>query len=101
MFSGQTTKLGGMNTEESSTPSLFERILAITTVTVIGAALLSFFATLIVGLADRHAAAEGLWPIVYGISLIGLPIGFLLLVILLVLAQRRRSADARKSQQGK
>lgn len=101
LFSGQTTKLVGMSTEESSTPSLFERILAIATVTVIGAALLSFFATLIVGLADRHAAAEGLWPVVYGISLIGLPIGFILLVTLLVIAQRRRSADARKAQDRK
>lgn len=85
-----------MSTEDSSTPSLFERILAFATVTVIGVALLSFFATLIVGLADRQAAAEGLWPIVYGVSLIGLPIGFLLLIVLLVLAQRRRSRDARR-----
>lgn len=87
-----------MNTDEPTTPSLFERILAIATVTVIGAALLSFFATLIVGLLDRRAAAEGLWPIVYGFSLIGLPIGFVLLIVLLVLAQRRRGAEAREAR---
>lgn len=86
-----------MSTEDSNTASLFERVLAFATVTVIGVALLSFFATLIVGLADRHAAAEGLWPVVYGVSLIGLPIGFLLLIVLLVLAQRRRSRDARRA----
>lgn len=90
-----------MTTEESDTPSLLERILAIATVSVIGVALLSFFATLIVGLADRQAAAEGLWPFVYGISLIGLPIGFVLLIILLLVSQRRRSSAVRKSQRNK
>lgn len=84
-----------MSTEDSSKPSLFERILAYATITIIVVALGSFFATLIVGMANREAVAEGLWPVVYGISLFALPIGFVLLVLLLVVAQMRRSRDAR------
>ncbi|MGO2140867.1 MAG: hypothetical protein ACTH30_10690 [Leucobacter sp.] len=85
-----------MSTEETSNPSLFERILAWATVSIIVVALGSFLATLIVGMSNRQAVAEGFWPVVYGISLFALPAGFVLLIILLVLAQRRRSRDARR-----
>lgn len=87
-----------MSTEETSNPSLLERILAYATVAIIAVALLSFFATLIVGLNDREVIATGMWPFVYGFSLIGLPVGFLLLIVMLILAQRRRSRDARNQQ---
>lgn len=79
-----------------STPSLLERILAYASLAIIATALLSFFVTLIVGMNDREAMAEGLWPFVYGISLIGLPVGFVLLILLLFLSQRRRRADFRR-----
>lgn len=79
-----------------STPSLLERILAYASLAIIATALLSFFVTLIVGMNDREAMAEGLWPFVYGISLIGLPVGFVLLILLLILSQRRRRADFRR-----
>ena len=85
---------------EPSPPSLLERILAYASLSIIGVALLSFFATLIVGLNDRRAMAEGLWPVVYGISLIGLPVGFVLLILLLILAQRRRRAEFRRDAEG-
>ncbi|GAA1572011.1 hypothetical protein ACIFOC_01088 [Leucobacter aridicollis] len=85
-----------MSTEETSTPSLFERILAYATVSIIVVALGSFFATLIVGMSNRQAVAEGFWPVVYGISLFALPIGFVMLIVLLLVAQRRRSRDARR-----
>ena len=85
-----------MSTDES-TPSLFERILAYATAAIMLVAILSFFATLIVGLSNSEALAEGLWPFVYGLSLFGLPIGFALLIILLVVAQRRRSREAKQA----
>lgn len=90
-----------MSTEATSAPSLFERILAYATVTIIVIALGSFFATLIVGMNDRLAVAEGLWPFVYAVSLWALPIGFVLLMILLALAGRRRSRDARGGKPSK
>ncbi|UOQ56412.1 hypothetical protein MUN78_12090 [Leucobacter allii] len=82
---------------EPAPPSLLERILAYASLAIIAIALLSFFATLIVGMNDRYAAAEGLWPVVYGVSLIGLPIGFVLLVALLIISQRRRRAEFRRN----
>jgi len=83
--------------EESSSPSLLERLLAYASLSIIGVALLSFFATLIVGLNDREAMAEGLLSIVYGISLIALPVGFVLLVLLLIVSGRRRRAEFRRN----
>ena len=82
---------------ETPTPTLLERLLAYASLSIIAVALLSFFATLFIGLNDRKAMAEGLWPFVYGFSLIGLPIGFALLVTLLIVSQahRRRSMQRR------
>lgn len=82
---------------QPSPPSILERILAYSSLTIIAAALLSFFVTLIVGLNDRQAMAEGLWPVVYGISLIGLPVGFVLLILLLVVNQIRRRREFRRT----
>lgn len=78
-----------------------ERLLAYASLSIIAIALLSFFATLIVGLADRQAVANGFWPVVYGISLWGLPLGFVLLIALLIVTQRRRRAAFRAATAGK
>ncbi|RZT66259.1 hypothetical protein [Leucobacter luti] len=85
-----------MSTEANS-PSLIERILAYASLGIIAVALLSFFVTLIVGMNDRQAMADGLWPVVYGISLIALPIGFVLLVALLIVSQARRRREFRRN----
>lgn len=86
-----------MSTEDQSTPSLLERILAYLTVTLIVVALGSFFATLIVGLNDREAATHGFAQVAYFISMFALPAGFVLLIVMLVLAQRRRKRDMKSS----
>ncbi|MBK0417741.1 hypothetical protein JD276_01645 [Leucobacter sp. CSA1] len=78
----------------SSTPSALERILAYATLTIIAAAVVSFFTTLIVGLNDREALAGGIWQFVFGISYIGLPIGLVLLILLLAISMRRRKKEA-------
>lgn len=83
---------------ETSNPSWLERILAYASLSIIAVALLSFFATLIVGMNNREALAAGLWPIVYGISTFGLPIGFVLLIALLIISQVRRRREFRQSQ---
>lgn len=85
-----------MSTEDHSTPSLLERILAYLTVALIVVALGSFFATLIVGLNDREAATQGFAQVAYAISLFALPAGFVLLVIMLVLAQNRRKRETKR-----
>ena len=87
-----------MSAEDHSTPSLLERILAYITVTLIIVALGSFFATLIVGLNDREAATEGFAQVAYAISMYALPVGFVFLILLLVLAQIRRKRDAKSGK---
>lgn len=88
-----------MSTSEPSNPSLLERILAISSLSIIAAALLSYFATLIIGLNDREAMANGWLSIVYGISFYALPAGFVLLIVLLILANRRRKRDVLRDSQ--
>ena len=79
-------------------PSIFERILAYATITIIAAALISFFTTLIVGMISGTALVSGFWPYVYGFSLYGLPIGFALLIILMIVSQARRKAEFKRNQ---
>ncbi|WP_244302999.1 hypothetical protein [Leucobacter coleopterorum] len=87
-----------MMSTETSNPSWLERILAYASLSIIAVALLSFFATLIVGMSNREVLADGLWPIVYGISTYGLPVGFVLLITLLIISQIRRRREFRQSQ---
>ena len=94
-------KIVKMSTSDSGNPSLLERILAIASLSIIGAALLSFFVTLIIGLNEREAMASGWLPIVYGVSIYALPVGFVLLVALLIIAQRRRKREAAEEAQGR
>lgn len=95
---GFTAKLGRMSTDETSKTPLLERILAYATITIIVVALGSFFLTLIIGLADREAISQGLWQFVYNTSLFALPIGFVLLITLLIVSQVRRSRETRQKK---
>ncbi len=87
-----------MGRMSSATPkfSLLERTLAYASAAIIIVAVLSFIVTLVVGLAGgRHLLAAGLWPAVTWISFYGLPIGFLLLVVLLIISYSRRGSRRR------
>jgi TRAP-type C4-dicarboxylate transport system permease small subunit len=84
-----------MSTEAEDAPkfSIFQRVLAYIAVALIALAVAAYLTTLIVGLlAGREALAGSLWPIVVGISYVGLPVGFVLLVILLAISYRRRGS---------
>lgn len=82
--------------DESQAPeetkySIFERVLAYTSVAIMVVAVAAYLATLIVAMVAGPAAlVDGLWPLVTAISYIGLPIGFVLLVILLGINFSRR-----------
>jgi len=76
-----------------------ERVLAYMVAGIIGASIIAFFAVMIGTLANQgtpHWAEEGLWPFVLIFPLIGLPIGFLLLVALLIVNGIRRSRESRR-----
>lgn len=77
--------------------SALERVLAYASISIIIVAVASYLTTLIVGLvAGRQALAAGLWPLVTWIAFYGLPIGFVLLMVLLGLNFSRRGRGSRR-----
>lgn len=80
---------------QESTPSRLERTLAYLALVVIAIALASFFATMIAALAgvSREILAIGFWPVVAWIGYVGLPIGFLLIIALLLVTRHRRKQE--------
>ncbi|MDA3147467.1 hypothetical protein JSO19_08745 [Leucobacter sp. UCMA 4100] len=80
---------------ETNNPSLVEKVLAYSSLSIIALAIISFFATLIAALVgvERQVLAEGFWPVVTWIGYVGLPIGFVLIMTLLILTRRRRKRE--------
>lgn len=74
--------------------SVVERILAYVAVSIMVIAVASFLTVLIVALvAGREVLANGLWQLVSFIAYFGLPTGFVLLMILLVINFRKRNNE--------
>lgn len=79
--------------------SVLERVLTYAAVSIMVVAIVSYLTTLIVGLAGgRHLLAAGLWPFVTWIAFYGLPIGFVLLVTLLIINFSRRGSRRRERE---
>jgi len=70
------------------TPSRLESILAFMAAGVIGLSLVTMLAALLIRLFNGSP-----WPLLTQIPLIGLPIGFVLILVLLFVSMRRRSRD--------
>lgn len=90
-----TEKQTQQATATESTPpkkhSLVERLLAYISITIIVGAVIAYLTTLIVAMvAGRTALEDSLWPIVTWIAFYGLPIGFVLLMVLLAINFFRR-----------
>jgi TRAP-type C4-dicarboxylate transport system permease small subunit len=66
---------------------------------IIGASLLSFLAVIIGTFAGvtRQQFGIGAWPVVSAFPLIGLPVGFLLIAVLLIINLRKRAKGAPKA----
>ena len=64
---------------------------------IVGLSIAAFLAVIIGTAAGLTAKdfASGVWPTVYTLPLVGLPIGFLLIVVLLITTGIRRSREAR------
>jgi ABC-type dipeptide/oligopeptide/nickel transport system permease component len=76
-----------------------ERVLAYMVAGTVGASIIAFFAVMIGSFANQGTAQwadEGIWPFVLLFPLIGLPIGFILLVALLIVNGVRRSRASRR-----
>lgn len=64
---------------------------------IVGVSIAAFLAVIIATAAGLTAKdfAGGVWPAVFTLPLVGLPIGFLLIVALLITTGLRRSREAR------
>ncbi len=67
-----------------------------TVATIIGLSLVAIAATLIANAAgmSRDAFAHGVWPLITIFPLFGLPIAFVLLIVLLIFTFRARKRQA-------
>jgi DMSO/TMAO reductase YedYZ heme-binding membrane subunit len=77
-----------------------ERILAFMIAGIIAASILSFLGVIagtFFGVTQAQFG-QGAWPVVTIFPLIGLPIAFVLLVVLLVMSLRRRAKEAPKAR---
>lgn len=89
-----------MSTDAPHTPkfSVFERVLAYAAIAIMVIAVAAYITTLIVGMvAGRQALAGSLWPVVVGISYVGLPVGFVLLMVLLGMSYAKRGRRSERS----
>ena len=83
-----------MRMSEQQQSSVLEKILAYTSVSIIVIAVGAYLTTLVVAMAaGREVLADGLWQVVTFISYIGLPIGFVLLITLLIMNFSRRGRE--------
>ena len=71
-----------------------ERILAYLVASAIGLSLIAFLAVIIGG-ATNADYSQGVWPVVFILPGIGLPVGFILIIVLLVLSSVRRAREAK------
>ena len=91
-----------MTSQTPQSASRLDRILAYLVAGVMGLSILAFVAV-IIGTATGAGASggfgRGVWPIVLTLPLFGLPLGFLIIIALLVITGVRRSREARQGRQ--
>ncbi|GAA4051361.1 hypothetical protein AVP42_02027 [Agromyces sp. NDB4Y10] len=76
-----------------------ERILAYMVAATVGLSIIAFLAVMfgtLAGVGADDGFSQGIWPFVLVLPLIGLPIGFLLLIALLIVNGVRRSRESRQ-----
>ncbi|MFC6357049.1 multidrug ABC transporter ATPase [Luethyella okanaganae] len=78
-----------------------ERVLAYMVAGVVGLSIVAFIAIIAATASGMQQAdfGQGLWPLVTVFPLIGLPVGFLLIIVLMILSGIRRGREARQAKQ--
>jgi hypothetical protein len=79
-----------------------EKILAYMVAGVVGLSILAFLAVILgtaAGVGDNDGFSQGIWPAVLTLPLFGLPIGFLLVIALMIVSALRRAREARQKQE--
>jgi hypothetical protein len=68
---------------------------------VVGLSILAFLTVIIgtaMGVGDNDGFSQGIWPAVLTLPLFGLPLGFVLIIVLLTVSIARRSREARQNE---
>jgi len=74
------------------------RILAYMVASTIGLSLIAFFTVILATAAGVRDFTEGIWPVVIVLPMVGLPIGFVLIIVVLAMTFVRRSRDAKDAR---
>lgn len=88
-----------MSSQDPVTDHRVERVLAYMVAATVGLSVIAFFAVMIgtfAGVGADDGFSQGVWPLVLVLPMIGLPIGFLLLIALLIVNGVRRSRESRQ-----
>ena len=81
-----------MSTPAPPPASRLEKILAAMVVGIVGISIVAFFSVIFGTFSGmtRDDFATGIWPVVSMLPLIGLPIGFVMILVLLAVSTKRR-----------
>jgi hypothetical protein len=88
-----------VTTQTPHDPGRLEKILAYMVAGVVGVSILAFLAVIIgtaLGVGDNDGFSQGIWPAVLTLPLFGLPLGFLLVIALMIISGLRRAREARQ-----
>ncbi|TFC42828.1 hypothetical protein E3T26_07960 [Cryobacterium sp. TMT1-21] len=91
-----------MTNQTPQAASRLERILAYMVAGVVGLSILAFLAVIIgtaVGAGANNGFGQGVWPLILALPLFGLPIGFVLIIALMVMTGLRRAREARQNKE--
>lgn len=72
-----------------------ERVLAFMVAASIGMSILAFLAIIIATVAGVTNFAEGVWPVIIVLPLVGLPIGLVLMITLFIVSAIRRGRESK------
>jgi hypothetical protein len=91
-----------VTTQTPQSANRLERILAYMVAGVVGISIIAFIAVIIgtsTGVGANDGFSQGIWPFVIMLPLFGLPIGFVLIIVLMVTNAVRRGSEARRNRQ--
>lgn len=91
-----------MTNQTPHAASRLERILAYMVAGVVGLSILAFLAVIIgtaAGAGANNGFGQGVWPLILALPLFGLPIGFVLIIVLMVMTGMRRAREARQNKE--
>ncbi|WP_241979529.1 hypothetical protein [Cryobacterium suzukii] len=91
-----------MTNQTPQTVSRLERVLAYMVASVVGLSILAFIAVIIataMGVGQNDGFSRGIWPPIFILPLYGLPIGFVLIIVLIISVGVRRSREARRNRE--